>query len=338
MAKLTVAILGLDRLGVSIALRLRAYVAKGGKHEFALIGYDSRDDYEKPARKLKVFDKVERKPHAAVTSADLVVMNLPYEDLRAGYELIAADLRDGVVLLDTAVIKQPSEAWAKELLNAEQHWIGFTAVANPEYLLEPQLGPEHASDDYFHEGTIYLTPSVTSMKEAIDLAVNFSAILGGKPAFLDPAEHDSLTAITEGMPQLLSIVAYSAAIRHSAWGDGKRLTNAPFGVQTRYLFTHHPDGLRDEWIANRERLGRAIDDVVDVLRDLRDRLAADDEAAVEAFLIEASDDYQDWINRRHKGDWDEHAPDRVQVDTSIASSLFGGAITRRLFGDKDGRQ
>lgn len=338
MAKLTVAILGLDRLGVSIALRLRAYVAKGGKHEFELIGYDSRDDYEKPTRKLKVFDKVERKPHAAVASADLVVMNLPYDDLRAGYELIAADLRDGVVLLDTAVIKQPSEAWARKLLSAEQHWIGFTAVANAEYLLEPQLGPEHASDDYFHEGTIYLTPSVTSMKEAIDLAVNFSAILGGKPAFLDPAEHDSLTTITEGMPQFLSIAAYSAAIRHSAWGDGKRLTNAPFGVQTRYLFTHHPDGLRDEWIANRERIGRAIDDVVDVLRDLRERLAANDEAAVEAFLIEASDDYQDWINRRHKGDWDEHASERVQVDTSIASSLFGGAISRRLFGDKDGRQ
>ena len=339
MAKLTVAILGLDRLGVSIALRLRVYAAKGGKHEFELIGYDSRDDYEKPARKLKVLDKVERKPYSAVASADLVIMNLPYEDLRAGYELIASDLREGVVLLDTAAIKQPSEDWADQLLGAEQHWIGFTAVVNADFLLEHQLGPEHASDDYFHESTIYLTPSVKSMKEAIDLAVNFSVILGGKPSFLDPVEHDSLTAITEEMPQLLSVAAYSAAIRHSAWGDAKRLTNSPFGVQTRYLFTHHPDGLRDEWMANRECLGRAIDDVVDVLRDVRERLAANDEAAVEAFLMAASDDYQDWINRRHKGDWDEHASQRVQLDNTIASSLFGGAISRRLFGgDKDGRQ
>ena len=338
MAKLTVAILGLDRLGMSIALRLRAYVKKGGKHEFELIGYDNRDDFEKPARKLKALDKVERKPYAAVASADLVIMNLPYDELRAAYELIAADLREGVVLLDTAVIKQPSEQWAERALSGEQHWIGFTAVANAEYLLDHRLGPEHASDDYFHESTIYLTPSITSMKEAIDLAVNFSVILGGKPAFLDPAEHDSLTAITEQMPQLLSVAAYAAAIRHSAWGDAKRLTNAPFGVQTRYLFTHHPDGLRDEWMANRERLGRAIDELVDVLRDVRERLAENDEAAVEAFLMAASDDYQDWINRRHKGDWDEHASQRVQLDNSIASSLFGGAISKRLFGDKDGRR
>lgn len=338
MAKLTVAILGLDRLSVSIALRLRAYAAKGGKHEFELIGYDSRDDYEKPARKLKVLDKVERKPYSAVASADLVIMNLPYEDLRAGYEAIASDLREGVVLLDTAVIKQPSEAWADQLLSAEQHWIGFTAVVNADYLLEPQLGPEYASDDYFQDSAIFLTPSVKSMKEAIDLAVNFSIILGGKPAFLDPAEHDSLSAITESLPQLLSVAAYSAAYRHSAWGDAKRLSNSPFGVQTRYLFTHHPDGLRDEWLANREVLGRAIDDVVDVLRDVRERLAANDESAIEAFLMGASDNYQEWINRRHKGDWDEHASQRAQLDTSIAGSLFGGAISKRLFGgDKDGR-
>ena len=338
MAKLTVAILGLDRLSVSIALRLRAYVEKGGKHEFELIGYDSREDYEKPARKLKVLDKVERKPYSAVASADLVIMNLPYEDLRAGYELIASSLRDGVVLLDTAVIKQPSEQWAQQYLGAEQHWIGFTPVVSAEFILEHHLGPEHASDDYFHDSTIYLTPSVASMKEAIDLAVNFSVILGGQPAFLDPAEHDSLTAITDEIPQLLSVAAYSAAIRHSAWGDAKRLTNSPFGVQTRYLFTHHPDGLRDEWMANRERLGRAIDDVVDVLQNVRERLASDDETAIEAFLMAASDDYQNWINRRHKGDWDEHTSQRVQLDNTIASSLFGGAISKRLFGgEKDGR-
>ena len=61
MAKLTIAVLGLDRLGASVALALRAYVEKRGQHRFTLIGHDSRDDYESPARKLKVFDKIERK-------------------------------------------------------------------------------------------------------------------------------------------------------------------------------------------------------------------------------------------------------------------------------------
>lgn len=337
MAKLTIAILGLDRLGVSIAMRLRAYVKKGGQHQFELIGFDSREDFEKPARKLKALDKIERKPYSAAERADLVIMNLPYEDLRAGYELIASSLRDGVVLLDTAAIKQPSLMWSAQYLSAEQHWIGFTPVVNPAYMFEHQLSPEYASDDYLHDSVIYLTPSAHCMPEAIELAVNFSAILGAKPAFLDPAEHDSLTAITEEIPQLLSIAAYSAAMRHSAWGDAQRLTNAPFNVLTRYLLTHHPDALRDEWLANRERLVRGIDALVETLSGVRDRLAEEDETAIEAFLIAASDDYQEWINRRHKGEWDEHSSRNPQFDNSLAGSLFGSAISKRLFGGKDGK-
>jgi len=337
MAKLTVAILGLDRLGASIALRLQTYVEKGGQHRFELIGYDSREDFEKPARKLKVFDKVERKAYAAVESADLVIMNLPFEDLRAGYELVASSLREGVVILDTAVIKQPSLRWAAEFLSEDHHVIGFTPVVNAEFMLEHLLTPEHAADDYFHDSQIYLTPAVNSIREAIDLAVNFSLILDGKPHFLDPAEHDSLTTITEEIPQVLSIAAYSAAMKHNAWGDAQRLTNPPFNVLTRYLLTHHPDALRDEWLANSDALVRAIDEFLLTLRQVRDRLAEGDESAIEAFLIDASDDYQEWINKRHKGDWDDQPSARVQYDTSIAGTLFGSAIGKRLFGgNKDG--
>lgn len=337
MPKLTIAILGLDRLGISIGLRVRAYGQKSRHQEFELIGFDSREDFEKPARKLKLLDKVERGPEAAVRRADLVIMNLPYEDLRAAYELMAPSLPDGVVLLDTAVIKQPSLSWVAQFLGPEQHWIGFTPVINPEYMFEHDMSPELASEDYFHEGAIYLTPSAKCMREAIDLAVNFSMILGGKPAFLDPEEHDSLTAITEEIPQLLSIAAYSTAMNHNAWGDAQRLTNPPFNVMTRYLLTHHPDALRDEWLGNRERLARGIDELVRTLSDVRERLADGDQDAIEAFIIAAADDYQEWINRRHKGDWDEHAPPGVQLDNSIASSLFGGAISKKLFGGKDGK-
>ncbi len=335
MAELSIALLGLDRLSLSVALRLRAYMGKGGKHQFTLLGYDSRNDYEKAARKLKALDKVERKAYSAAEKADLVLMNLPYEDLRAGYEMLAPSLQAGAVLLDAAVIKAPSLGWAQQYLSEDQHWIGFTPVISAEYLFDHQLGPEYASDDYFADSTIVLTPALSSMREAIDLAVNFSVILGGKPHFLDPAEHDSLITLTEEIPQLLSIAAYTVAMRHNAWGDAQRLTNPPFSVLTRYLFTHHPDALRDEWLANRESITRAIDALLLLLSDLRGSIAAGDESAIEAFLIAASDDYQDWINKRHKGDWGDQPGSRAEYDNSIAGSLLGGALSKRLFGSRD---
>jgi len=332
MAELKVAILGLDRMSMSIGLRLHSYMQKGGKHRFSLRGYDSREDFEKPARKLKVLDKVARKPQDAVAGADIVIMNLPYEDLGTAYELVGSTLQDGAVLLDTAVIKLPSQRWAADFLGIEQHWVGFTPIVAARYMLETSLSPSAASDDYFHENTIYLTPAVDCIKEAVDLAYNFALILGGKPAFLDPAEHDSLATLTEEIPQLLSVVAYRAAMAHNAWGDAQRLTNAPFAVQTRYLLTHHPDALRDEWLANSEQLLRAIDSLQAILSELRERLSKQDVSAIEAFLIATSDDYQTWINRRHKSDWEQTDAANVPLEQSLASSLLGGAITRRLFG------
>lgn len=335
MAKLTVAILGLDRLGASIGLRLKHYMEKGGQHQFEIIGYDSRDEIEKSARKIKAVDRVERKVYTAVSGADIVVMNLPYEDVKAGYELIAPDLRDGVVILDTAKIKQPSFEWAKANLTEEHHVIGFTPIINAEFMFEANDSPEHATEDFFLKSTVYITPSVTSIKEAIDLAVNFSIILGATPHFLDPVEHDSLTTLTEEIPQVLSIATYYTLLKHNAWHDAQRLTNPTFNVLTRYLFTHHPDALRDEWSLNSENLTRALDDMINTLKQVRDRVAENDVNGIEAFIMEASDDYQVWINKRHNGDWDELAKSKPEYENGIASSLFGGALGKKLFGDRN---
>jgi prephenate dehydrogenase len=334
MAQLSIAILGLDRLGVSIALRLKHYMAKNGQHQFTMIGYDNREDFEKPAKKLKLFDNIERKAFNAVKDTDIVIMNLPYEDVKVAYELIAPDLRDGVVILDASVIKQPSLEWAKQYLTDEHHVIGFTPVINSEFMFEHNNSTEYANEDYFLNSSIFLTPSVTSIREAIDLAVNFSAILGGKSHFLDPAEHDSLTTMTEQIPQLLSIASYFTAMKHNAWQDAQRLTNPSFNVLTRYLFTHHPDALRDEWMGNSDNLVRAIDDLMVTLSEVRGRIAEKDEAGIEAFIIDASDDYQVWVNKRHNGKWEDTGNPDVRPDNSVASSLLGGSLSKRLFGDR----
>ena len=148
-----------------------------------------------------------------------------------------------------------------------------------------------------------------------------------------------MATITEEIPQVLSIAAYSAAMKHNAWADVQRLTNPPFNVLTRYLLTHHPDALRDEWLENSETLVRALDDLLATLHDVRGRLAEKDESAIEAFLISASDDYQEWINRRHKGNWEDEATAHVPYENTITGTLFGGALSKRLFGgDRDGKK
>jgi hypothetical protein len=128
---------------------------------------------------------------------------------------------------------------------------------------------------------------------------------------------------------------YYTLIKHNAWTDAQRMTNPAFNVLTRYLFTHHPDGLRDAWSENHKNLTRSVDELINTLKTVRTLLYNDDVDAIEAFLIESSDEYQGWVNKRHNGDWDDKSNPKIDIGDTIAGSLLGGALSRKIFGDRD---
>ena len=105
---------------------------------------------------------------------------------------------------------------------------------------------------------------------------------------------------------------------------------------TRPLFDTHPDALRDEVIHNRETLGRALDSLIGTLQEFRAILGAENDAAIEAVMVAAAEKYEQWVNNRHRADWDAASkmPDAKPTGTFM-QGLLGGALTDRLFGDKD---
>ena len=310
-------------------------MADGGKHQFVITGHDPRADNEKKAQSMGAIDHSESRAFNAVRDKDIVVLALPYENMKAAYELIAPDLRDGVVILDASLLKMPSLQWADKFLTAEHHVIGITPIINPKQIFVGETDIDAASVDLFDKSSMILTPSVSSIREAIDLAVNFSTILGATPHFLDPVEHDSLLTFTEGLPSLLSVAYFASIANGEGWKDIQRLTNSTFGVLTQHLFHTHPDALRDEWIANRDNLARGLDDVIKALQMFRTLLVEDDRSTLEGVLGEASDAYETWINKRHNGNWDDEKKVGEGAGFSIMGTLFGGAIARRMRGDGD---
>jgi hypothetical protein len=72
------------------------------------------------------------------------------------------------------------------------------------------------------------------------------------------------------------------------------------------------------------------------LKEVRGRIVEKDETGLEAFLIDASDDYQIWINKRHNSVWEgDTGTSNISMEHTIAGNLFGGSIAKRLFGDED---
>lgn len=335
MTTLSVAILGLGRVGTSVGLALKQYMTKGGKYTFEIVGHDTFSANEKKALQLGAIDKIDSYADSACSKKDIVVMAMPYEDVKVTYKRIGSKLRDGVVILDMSPLKHPSFEWNDTYLTEEHHVIGTTPICNPAYLLDVTDTPEVASADYFENGAMLITPAVNSVKEAVDLAYNFSAIIGSKPRFLDPIEHDNLLAQTEQAPQLLGVALYYHLMRQTAWSDTQWFTNAQFGSLTRVLKDKHPDALRDSFMGNSHTLARTLDELISTLSEVRDLLRQQDQAGVEAFIVSSADNYSKWINRRHANDWDKDIkPPKVETQ-SFMSMIFGQKIASRLTGKKD---
>jgi prephenate dehydrogenase len=338
MATISLSILGLDRLGASVGLALRRYnLRKNSSHVFKTVGFDTRPGVTEAAEKLAVAgniavaDKIARRLGEAVEGQDIVVLTLPYSEVKDTYSRMAAGLRAGAVVLDMSPLIQPSLEWAAKYLPEGVHMVGITPVVNPDYLFDGLDDTEHAHDDLFDRGTLMLMPNPNCAKEAVELAVDFASVLGATPHFLDPAEHDGLMAYTEGLPALLGILAFRAISKSRGWTDGQRLTNPNVGRLTHHLFDTHPDDVRDLLLNNRENTMRALDDLIATLGDVRALLADNNRHALEAALIEASQEYEAWINRRTNGRWDDSgAVDMPSTGSIMMRGLLGGNVSKWL--------
>lgn len=342
MATVSVAILGMGRIGASMALALRRYNArKDAPHQFDLTCGELRPGVRDDAQKVGL-DRIERDLFRAAQGKDIVVLALPYADVQAAYRNIAADLRPGAVVLDAAPLKQLALQWAQKHLPREAHMVGITPILNPAYLFDGLDDTLHAKADLFDNGNMLLMPAPNAARDAVELAADFSSLLGSTPHFFDPAEHDSLIALTDQLPALLGVALFHMLRKKDGWNDAQRITNPAFGRATRALFDAHPDDLRDSWLNNRDNLLRGVDDLIATLRQFREALGRGDRDALEAALIESSEVYSAWINRRHNARWEQDklgdTTEGVTLGGMVMGGLMGGFLSKKLTGSrKDGR-
>lgn len=338
MANVSVAILGLGRIGASVALALKRYnEKKDAQHQFDIICADLRAGAREDAAKLGL-TKVERNLFDAVQNKDIVVFALPYADVQSAYKSLAQEFRPGAVVLDMSPLKQPSLKWAQATLPEEVHMVGVTPIVNPKYLFDGLNDSQHAAADLFDKGNMLLMPSASSIRDAVELASDFAIILGATPHFADPAEHDSLVALTEGLPEMLGVAAFYTAYKGQGWNDAQRFTNPDFGRLTHHLYDTHPDDLRDSWLNNRDNMLRHLDAMLETLHTFRGILAQNDQAALEAALTDAAEAYSVWINRRHNARWEDDSQQErnLSLGGSVMNNLMGGFLSRRFQGRKNG--
>jgi prephenate dehydrogenase len=316
-----VTIIGMGQIGTSIGLALSAQGTLVKR-----IGHDKDIRLSKQAEKMGALDKAMVNLPSSVRDADLVVLALPTDQIRETMEIIAPDLKESAVVMDTAPVKEVVAGWAKELLPPGRYYVGLTPVLNPAYLQEHESGQEAAHGDLFKGGLMVIVVPPSTASEAVKLAADLARLLGCSPLFADPLEVDSLMAATHILPQLMSAALLNITVDQPGWREGRKLAGRAYAEVTGpIVLLGEPEALASSALLSQEHALRLIDGLIAALQAFRGDIKEQDSKSLVERLERARAGREGWWRERQTANWGPEDPSHVEMPR--ASDLFG-----RMFG------
>jgi len=310
----TITIIGLGRTGASVGLALKA-----SHLDVTIVGHDRDGDAAKAAQQAGAIDSRQWRLVRAATEGDIIVLAVPASEVEGTLEAIGEDLHEHTLVLNLSSLKGPAQRWADKYLK-NGHYVGAAAVLAAGALADGTPGVAGARADLFLNSILCLMPSPMADPEAVETAVNLGAVLGAKPFFLDADEYDNLVLGVETIPGLLAAALFGAMTETAGWRDMLRFADLPFAQVTLPL--RDDEGLALRALNDQAATLRWLDEVLDALGDLRQRVADGDREQLVAFLQQLNLERDNWLHERQQNDWDEVArPD--QTPRSLMGQFFG---------------
>lgn len=313
-----ITIVGLGQIGASVGLALADRQASIHR-----VGHDRDYKTARKAVKMGAVDRAAINLPSAVRKADLVLLAVPMDQIRETLDIIAQDIKEDAVVMDTGPVKEVVAAWAGELLPSNRHYVGLTPVINPAYLRTSDYGLDAAHADLFQDGLIAIVAPARTASDAIKLASDFTHLLGATPFFADPAEMDGLMAATHILPQLMAAALLDATLDKPGWREARKIAGRAFTeVTSPTAYLSEPQTLRSSSLLNRENVLRVVDSVIASLQSLRGDIENQDGPALESRLERARRGREHWWRQRLKADWaSDDAGPRAEIPGM--SDFFG---------------
>lgn len=318
-----ITIIGLGQIGASIGLALAEH-----KELTYRVGHDREMQIARRAEKMGAVDKVLSNVPSAVRKADLVILSLPVNQIRAVMEMIALDLKEGVVVMDTAPVKEVVAKWSQELLPVGCSYIGLAPVINPAYLHEIDSGIETAHADLFHGGLMAIASNPGTSSEAIKLAADLTRLLGSNPFFVDLMEIDGLMAALHILPQIMAAALLNSTVDQPGWKEGRKVAGRDYAEATNPVtLPYQANTISTSAIMNRENVLRVMDNLVAALQAIRGDIEQEDADSLDERLERARRGREDWWRQRTASEWT--GEDLPKVEIPSASDWFGRLIGKR---------
>jgi len=312
MSRLT--IIGTGFVGTSLGLALKAR-----KLDVEIVGHDRDHGRALAAKKLGAVDRAEWSLPAAVEKASMVIVATPLGAIEQIFTQIAEFLAPGCVVTDTASLKGPTLEWAGRALGGRASYVGGHPILG-------RVGDDRKpSATLFQDRTYCIIAGADASTTAVDQVLRLVAVLGARPLFLDPLEHDSHIAALDQLPSLLAAALLSVATASPAWRDGQRLAGAAFEAARAQLPTDVAD-LAIQYRLNRVALERWVRELQKQLDELL-RLLEEEPSGLDDLLAATRKRCDAW--KPGHGPSIESPVDLPRPRDQFARWLFGGLGSRR---------
>jgi prephenate dehydrogenase len=317
-----ITIIGLGQIGSSIGLALKAHEVNVRR-----VGHDKDPRAGKEAQSIGAVDDVKYNLPASVRDARIVILALPLAEMRETLRIIAPDLQEGTLVLDTAPAKATVAAWAKELLPERRYYIGLTPAINPQYLHGTEFGVSAARADLFENGLMVVNAPSGTPANVFNLAMELVNLMGAMPLLMDTTEADGIFSAMHVLPQLAAAALLNTTVDRPGWQEARKLAGRPYAAMTAGA-SYHDDmlSLGQTALENRENIVRLLNAYITSLINLRDEIEGQDREAVLEQLGDAWRGRARWMDERHAAEWLKGEAQEIDAPS------FGDRVNQMLFG------
>jgi prephenate dehydrogenase len=294
-----IAIIGLGQIGASIGLALASH-----KDQVSTIGFDSSHEVQKSAQKLGAVESTGHNLPGTVKDADVIVLAIPLDQVQETLQTIAAHIKKGSILIETAPAKLAVEAWVEEVFGDQCQYVGLTPAVNFSAMGEGGKGIASARADLFQNGLVAVTASHWANENTIKLVTSFVTLLGARPYFADLAEVDGIMATIHTLPALVAAALSETVFGQPGWSDIRKLTGRIFAAAMHPLEGEDSAALSEAAKQNRDNTVRVLDDLIGTLKSLRDEINGSEKDSLKGRLANNQAKREQWQRVRSDGDWE----------------------------------
>ncbi len=336
------AIIGTGMVGASLGLAIKQAKVR----DLEIVGSDLERRHANKAKDMGAVDRVSSSLVGAVHGAQVVVIATPVMAIKEVMQIVGPSLEPGCLVTDTGSSKGIVLEWAEEILPSTVNFVGGDPIIGAD-----GSGPEAARGDVFNNRPYCIIPSRKASRSHVQTLTDLIRTIGGKPYYIDIAEHDSFVGAVDQLPTLLGVALVSCTSQSPSWDDIAQVASHQYREMTKPAALD-PQATSDSVLSNREGVVSWIDSFIGHLYEVRQILMEheDKDAALKDLFYKAAHERARWMAgavspemRFHANR--ERAPSAMESmgrmftgDPSAQKKMFGRSITGERASDDDKRR